>query len=693
MNIIEKIKGANLQQVRLFVFALFALVLPFSGFHLTPEIFEYDTSLFVSMYALIAITLWCVQMIRRKEITFYWNIIDTTVLVGLLILGVMQYVTHATPLSIMPSIALSATSFWMLVMYGVIYFTSKDVVRDLKLITIARALHVVTAISVVLAILGLFFQAMPRFYVTSVASLIIFSILSIVSAVYLITISSSYREKVLYGVWITVLLVAIILSQAYFAVILTLVIGGISALLIASLHTTKASQRLVLGITGVLVILTGALYIPFGSLVGIPQVMDQVLPPFAGLEITKATLDNNLLFGLGLQDFSQGLYQYKPVLLGQTVFAFTHFTRSSALIFELLTTGGIVTTLIWYSPLILFMFLLGQHVYRLRNGENESLKPHYLFAFTVSAVFVLGSLVYMFDVILFAYAMIFLAVAYPLLLKSVIVTKPISQVITSGLSYVGIILFLVVFVVGGGRVKAYEQYLTAIQEGAPLSEKVYSQLSHDPYVGLTYSAHQVQSVNHEISQEEKEMNVRSGIEALQKIFVTYPKNFMILSSVEQLNTMYQQIVGEYPINNEELKLLITKTYPKNPSTRYQKAFTQLQSQNIVSTEGEPQKDVVVAKETIQESISLLIALTEEYTTLQQAHLLLAYALTASGDITGAEQSYLRALVIDPVNKAAVIGLAQNLITQERKEEARKLLETYQKDNEDDVEIKTLLEKL
>jgi tetratricopeptide (TPR) repeat protein len=299
----------------------------------------------------------------------------------------------------------------------------------------------------------------------------------------------------------------------------------------------------------------------------------------------------------------------------------------------------------------------------------------------------------MFDVVLFVYSMLFLAIAYPLLLKSVVVVKPLSQVVTTGLSYVGIILLLIVIVIGGGRVNAYEQYLTGIQEGTPLSEKIYSQLSHDPYIALTYSAHQIQSVNYEISQEEKELNVRSGIEALQKIYVTYPKDFMLLSSIEQLNTMYQQVVGEYPINTDELKLLLAKSYPSNPSTRYQKALTQLQSQNIVSTEGEPQKDVVVAKESIQESMTILEALTKEYTTLQQAHLLLAYALTASGDITGAEQSYLRALVIDPINKAAVIGLAQNLITQERKEEARKLLETYQKDNEDDEEIKKLLELL
>jgi O-antigen ligase len=437
------------------------------------------------------------------------------------------------------------------------------------------------------------------------------------------------------------------------------------------------SQKFMYGVSAMCVIASLWLLLPVGSVVGVSQVIDLVLPSQFSWDITFDAVRTHPFFGYGLQNFTAPFHQFRPLAYNTTILWELTFQRAHATAAEVLATTGIFGFMGLYG---FFVYVGYQSLKTLRTFQVIATLPSikaYTLLSGLTALY--ASLVLLTGVLYFDQILLFLlTVCIGLLMgqegvqRYVIIPQGVRMIVVVGLMTA--VLIPVGFIGAGYRVLAYYQ---ADQEVLPQALQEASQLV--PY-NIGIHSHAQSYVLAQATQEsvfEKELSLELIRKAQNYAHATL-RDTQIL---EGMMRAHMQVFGPHEFPLATLDAQLHRLDPYNPIYDFSEARTlisQLQLQQQVGSALGEEVDAYVG-DVLSSALALKPQWRDIYFLQGDYHILF-------NRLDEAEQSYTKALVLDPRNKETVLALLKTLRATGKNQEADDLLNRYIQDNPTDEDL-------
>ncbi|MCX6744447.1 MAG: hypothetical protein NTX82_02905 [Candidatus Parcubacteria bacterium] len=170
-----------------------------------------------------------------------------------------------------------------------------------------------------------------------------------------------------------------LLDKQYY--LLILIIGIFLVIFLLSLKSKIFSEKLVIGLTVILFICVVVSILPIGKITNIASVNQLSLPISFGWQITRGVLADNLLLGVGPQNFSYSFYRYKPLAYNQTNFWQLGFEKNYNFWLEILNNIGFLGFAFLVILLSIYLFNFFSFVSRLQILDEYMEKKYLITAF------------------------------------------------------------------------------------------------------------------------------------------------------------------------------------------------------------------------------------------------------------------------------------------------------------------------
>jgi len=320
-----------------------AFLLPLFFLPLTNNFLEFGK--IILFYGLVGLALifWLIKIYLTKRINLQLQFLDMPILLflfGYLLASLFALDRYQ---SFWGRDFMAAGSFATLCFLVILYFLVSRFIKNIEQIKILFVTLLLAIFLILLAfILNLFFPCpWPLFLGNSISAFNYFLLIGLALSAVLFWLSQSKSAKILTLILGLIFFLAIFIfgsRSLLFLVILTTFLF----IFLLSVKSKHFKDKFFIFLTVFLFLQVLLLLLPIASYLKIVMPVELNLPATFGWQITKASLSDNFLLGVGPQNFDYSFYKYKPWAFNQTSFWPLGFEKNSNFWLEILNNFGVL---------------------------------------------------------------------------------------------------------------------------------------------------------------------------------------------------------------------------------------------------------------------------------------------------------------------------------------------------------------
>ncbi|MCX6746406.1 MAG: tetratricopeptide repeat protein [Candidatus Parcubacteria bacterium] len=402
-----------------------AFLLPLFFIPISGNFLEYSKVLLFYALVILGLLGWLLKVFLTKKINLQARFLDIPLILFLLVCFLASFFSVDRYQSFLGLNFNLSASFVTIVFFVIFYFLTSRFINTTKQVkTLFGCLLFSLSLFLINNILPFFsIKFLPALLGNSISSLY-FSLLlaSAISGFYFLTSSKKIAKIIFIILALFFLLIIFIINNQQLLIIL--ILAFFLFILFGSLRPQYFSNKLVITSTILLFLTVLFLILPIRNWTRIIAPLELKLPDQFGWQITKANLADNLLLGVGPQNFAYSFYKYKPALFNQTNLWQLSFEKNSFFWLEILNNLGILGMLLIIALMIKYFSGLFSFIKRLEVYE-KTVWEKFILVLIESIIFIsliiFGFLVN-FDFLLLYFFFLFLSVGVGLL-KSAVLEK------------------------------------------------------------------------------------------------------------------------------------------------------------------------------------------------------------------------------------------------------------------------------
>ena len=681
-----------------------ALLLPLFFIPLSGQFFEYSKVIFFYGLVILALIFWGIKIFLTKKINWQAQSLDIPMFLFLFVYFLASLFSVNRQQSFLGT-NLAITESFVTVLFLVLFFfiTSRFSKNTTEVIIIFSCLLVSAFLAVLNYILNLFSLNIFSFFLGNAVNSFYFLILLgliLGTACFLILKNKKIRVLPLIISFLLLIIIYLIDNQN---ILLLLILSIFIFLLISSFRSLYFSNKLVIILTLSLFLSVIVLILPISRWIGPISPTEFNLPTQFGWQITKDSLADNLLLGVGPQNFEISFYKYKPLSFNQTDLWNLSFAKNSNFWLENLNNLGILGLLMLLIIIMKYWQKLLGFIRKFEILENFALEKFINVVFTatiLASIFIFGFFSN-FDFLLYYLLFLFLALGSsliePIATERIITNRHLINLI----SYLIIILILC-FVYYGVKFVMAEIYVNQVLsktystiEDFNWGEKKLNQAIKDNPSRVDYSIKLLSLRINQLVFMQKNSQAADSDNLLKQI--TGDLDFLNKRGDLRLDD-YLILQNDYTVLknlgyslSDQQKQIIEKLLvldPNNPELYIDRAlfnFDQylLLKQGKIQVADQANQIISLFKQVkadIDKSIELKSNFILGYYNLGLYYLEL-------GDQGQAQANIEKAYNLDPSQKLVVLSLKKLYLNQDKADKAIEILNKYLEYNPQDVDVR------
>lgn len=661
----------------------------------------------VLFYGLVCLALifWLLKIFLIKKINLHLKFLDILLFLFLIIYFLASLFSVDKYQSFFGTNLMISSSFITILFLVFFYFLVSRFITQIKeLRIIFQSLNLAILIILLVNVLKIFLDNVLLFKV-AINTFNFLLVLGVILSGLLVLLVKSKKVKVFNIILGLIYLITLYLIDSQY-ILLFLVIAIFIFILFLSFKSNYFSNKFVVLLTLLLFLTVIVLILPVSNFTGLISPGELDLPVTFGWDITKSSLSNNLLFGVGPQNFTYSFYKFKPIEFNQTSFWQLGFTQNSNFWLEILNNIGVLGILIVISIFIKYFYKQIIFIKKFKISNDLKYKKYIVVSLICVILFVFMFLGFLtdFDFILIFLFILFLGLGVSFLETEKLEKFYVNKNIINLFVYLALI-FILTFVYFAMNFIAAEIIVYDTQtkiysslEDFKITEENLAKVNNLNFELLDYNLHLTSILTKKLvyllnTEERLDQNVLSQIS--DNINITLQKQNKRIYTWQNLqaNIVLLGSLG-LPVADFKTKLneKLINLDPQNPELYIDRALLNFDQYTLVK-EGQKvvqEAGLVVLIEKIKTDLDTSISLKNEF-------VLGYYNLGLYWQEFGNEEQALiniqKAFDIDPSQKLVVLSLKKLYLNQDKVEEAKNVLNKYLELQPEDEEIKVMLEGL
>ncbi|HDQ22916.1 MAG TPA: tetratricopeptide repeat protein [Candidatus Uhrbacteria bacterium] len=689
---------------------LSVFLIPFFFVPFQPVLFEFGKVVLFYLLVILALIAWLIKIYLSKKIIFQFKFLDLPFILLLLAYFLASFFSIDKHYSYWGGDFIILASFLTFLFLILFYFLTSRFIETLHEFKCVIA-SLVWSILFVLVLNILNFSGISQFFNAfffPAATLNFLLVLGVLASFYLFLTTASKKIRILNLVLFFLFLVFLYVIDNPHSLFL-LAFSIFIFILLLSFQASYFSNKLVVALTFLLFFTVVVLILPVSNYTNLIFPSELKLSNNFGWQITKSTLSDNFLFGVGPQNFAYSFYKYKPLEFNQTVFCQLGFEKNSNFWLEILNNLGVLG---FFLVLVIFIKYLHKAVVFLKNfkiftpGENKKFIS-FCFANTVLFSFFAFGLFYNFDFILIFLFFLFIALGVNLTdikYKEPAFTYQNKQGINL-LFYVALIL-IISFLYFASRSAVDEINLerqrikdfNSIEDFDKTEALFYQAIKNNPsrkdyHLRLAdlllakeiFMASSAMEFDRQKIEQQIVDNLSRGF-AGERI-----NNYFILRQIlEYMEKLGFTVRGWQEENLEKL----IELDPNNPDLYIDRALLNF-GKYLLIKEGQfeindKEREILLLSQKIKSDLEKSIELKDDFIL---GYYNLGLYFEEFGDSEKALEKIEKAYSLDPSQKIIVLSLKKLYLNQDKVKQAQQVLAKYLEFQPEDEEVKAMLEEL
>ncbi len=683
-------------------------LIPLFFIPLSDNFLEFSKVILFYLLVILGIILWLIKVYLTKKVNWRMRFLDSPLLLFLLVY-LFSSIFSIDKYNSFWGFDLNMSNSFLTVLFLVLFYFLVSLfinnLNQLKIIfyTVIFVVFIISLIKV-LSVWGLNFQ-----FLISAVSINVFYFLLILAFILsglLYLISTKKIAKIFNIILMVFFLIIIFLIDNQYLLLL-LAISIFLFIFLLSFKSNYFSNKLVVALTLLLFLSVLVLILPVSNFTGLisPQQFD--LPISFGWQITKASLSENLLLGVGPQNFSYSFYKYKPIDFNVTSYWQLGFEKNSNFILENFNNLGVLGVL--FGIIIIFILYKKLFIYfrQIKIFDDVNYKEFLILAGlgVIIASFIIWAFLNNFDFIIIYLFVLFIALIAAFLKKSAPANLLANKNVINLFVYICLIIILI-FVYSGIRILAAEVYMEKVliknysnlQDFEQAEDYLQGVLKYNP----DYYDYNLKSVNllinkniflAENEQEYDEISLREKVfENLSLALKKETKRVDYYIELKQ-NIGLLDDLGVKSLDSEEaINKKLIELDPHNPELYIDRALLNFNKYLLIKANGQDLENNQIQSllKKIQTDLEKSIELKNDYVL---AYYNLGLYWQELGEPEKAMNYIEKAYKLDPSQKLIVLSLKKLYLNQDKVEQAKTILNKYLEFNPSDEEVGAMLEEL
>jgi tetratricopeptide (TPR) repeat protein len=684
------------------------ILIPLFFIPLSAEFLEFSKVILFYILVILAIIFWLIKIYLTKQINWQIRFLDIPMLLFLLIYlfsSLWAIDSYNSFWGVNLNISNSFITILFLVFF---YFLVSRFITKIKQIRVIFY-SLITAIFLISLIKVLaIFNFNLEFLIAAISINVFYFllILAVIISGLLFLISENKIAKIFHLILTGFFLMIIFLiDNQYLLLLLAIVI--FLFIFSLSFKSNYFSNKLVIVLTLLLFLSVLILILPVSNFTGLISPQQFNLPSAFGWQITQTSLNENLLLGVGPQNFIYSFYKYKPVDFNFTSYWQLGFEKNSNFILEILNNLGFLGLLL----AIIFIFKIYKRLFDYFRSINISDHLEYKkFLVIVGLGIIIASFIIWAFFVNFAFIILylfflFLSLAAAFLKKRALPNLLSNKNVINLFVYICLVIILI-FVYSGTRILAAETYMEKVlirkysssQDFKQAKEYLQKVLKYNP----DYYDYNLKLANLLINknlflesnkQEYDQLDLQESIrENLNSAIKKETKRIDYYIELKQ----NLELLGDLGIKALESEEVINKKLieldPNNPELYIDRALLNFNKYLLIKSNNQD-----LANKKIKNLLKKVKNDLEKSIELKNDFVLGYYNLglywQELGETEKALDNIKKAYQLDPSQKLIVLSLKKLYLNQDKVEAAKDILNKYLEFKPDDEEIKTILEEL
>ncbi len=684
-------------------------LIPLFFIPISSEFVEFSKVILFYVLMILAIVFWLLKIYISKRINWQLHFLDIPLILFLFVYLLASFFSVDKYHSFLGANLVIANSFITIFFLVLFYFFVSRFFNKIKQIKIILYILVFVVFFILLInIFQLFFaNSWLLFFDLSINTFNFLLVLAFILTGFLFLSNEDKKFKVLNLIFAIIFLSTLfILDKEH--VLLLLILAIFIFILLLSFKSAYFSNRLVITLTLLLFLTVIILIIPLSSYIGLISPSEFNLSPSIAWQVTKSSLSENLIFGMGPQNFSYSFYKYKPIVFNQTIFWQLGFEKNYNFWLELLNNAGLIVGLILIIIFVKYYKKLLVFIKKFKIFDKFSHKK-FLFVCCLGVImssFIIWAFFDNFDFVLFYLFILFLALNVSFLKQ-----KSTNFFLNKNLINLFIYLFIIIiltFVYFGAKIVLAEAYNEKVSVKKYSSVEDFEQAQNYIKKAILYNS---KRVDYNLKLADLLINKKLFLDNNKK---GYDQNSLSERIFENLNIVLekeskridnylglQQTIKKlkkigFEVNN--LKKAINQRLlaldPNNPELYIDRALLNFDDYLLIKKD----KVDVPNKEKAIEALAFKIkADIEKSLNLKDDFVLGYYNLGLYYQEFGQEKKALenirKAFDLDPSQKLIAMSLKKLYLNQDKVDEAIYVLNKYLEYNPEDKDVIQILEEL
>ncbi len=659
---------------------------------------------------ILALIFWLIKIFLTKRIIFQFKFLDIPFILLLFVYFLSSLFSIDKYYSFLGSNLIVSLSFLTVLFLIIFYFFVSRFIKTLSEVkNISYCLLFSLFLILVINILNLFLvnSWLSNFNI-SINTFYFLLVIGLFLNLYLFLVNTGKKMKILNLILgVLFLLFIYLIDNPY--VLLILIISIFVFILLLSFKSANFSNKLIIFLTILLFLTVLILILPVSNYTKLISPIEIKLNNEFGWQITKASLADYFLLGVGPQNFSYSFHKYKPLEFNQTNFWQLSFEKNANFWLEILNNIGILGLFLVIIIFIKYFYQLIIFLKRFKIFDSSNYQKFTSICFVTTILFTFSAfgLFYNFDFILIFLFFLLIALAVSLLDIEIQGQEKgyANKHVINLLFYVAMILViaLIYFEVKlvndeinleKQSVKTFDSLVDFDEAATSFKQAINNNPERKDYnlklVSLLINKDLfLANSSTEFDQQQIEQEI---LDNLNKGFVPGNKridNYLILRSIlDNLKTLGFSVA---PLQEANLERLIDLD-PQNPELYVDRALLNFDKYLAIKenkTDVSAQQ-IEVLSQKIKNDLEKSIELKNDYI-LGYFNLGLYYQ--EFGDEEKALANIEKAYSLDPSQKIIVLSLKKLYLNQDKVEEAKQVLTKYLELQPEDEEIRQMLEDL
>jgi len=675
--------------IRLSIY-LEAFLLPLFFLPFPSNFSEFNKAILFYSLTFLGIIFWLIKIFLNKKVNLQLKFLDVTLFLFLIIYSLASLFSVDRYQSFWGSNYLKATSFLTILFSFCLYLLVSRFINSYgKVKKVFYCLDFSLVLTLALSIIKMI---KPNYWLSffnlGINTFNLLLLLGFILSLVLFWLESNKILKIFNLIFSIIFLATLFLIGDQYLLLL-LVITFFLFILFFSLKAEVFSNKLVVSLTLLLFLSVLILLLPISKWTNLISLREFSLPANYGWQITKTATSDNLILGVGPQNFAYSFYKYKPLDFNTTNFWQLGFEKNSNWWLEILSGTGLLGLLL---ILIIIVKYFSQFIGSLRkyiifdSGQRAELIILITNAL-ILAILILAGFLFNFDLIIVYIFFLFLALGVGLIQASSSGNLFYNKTIINLFCYVAAILLLCfayftskIFIADTYAEQAIISSHSSVAEFKLAEDKLFKAQSLNP-ANKNYN---LQLLNLAINQADLENQEGKLDQAgfAEKIIANLNlilgqdsnqyDNYLLL---QQDLTMLKSLGFATADLAREINRRMIMLNPNNPELYIDRALINFDQYLLVKNGqmqlSEQENDALLNK--IKADLEKSLALKNNFT-LGYFNLGLYYQ--EMGDEKKALENIEQAYQLDPSQKLIVLSLKKIYINQDRIKDAEDILNKY-----------------